>query len=70
MKGKGMDTTGLYIEGRRAKERLIAYNGKVQSMTAWERELGFPRSTLDNRINKLGWTVEKALTTPCKGGKN
>lgn len=64
-----MGKTVLYIEEKRSKERLISFNGKVQSMRAWENELGFPRSTLDNRLNKLKWSVEKALTTPCRGGK-
>lgn len=64
-----MNNKELFIEERRTKERLISFNGKVQSMCAWEKELGFPRSTLDNRLNKLNWSIEKALTTPCKGGK-
>ena len=65
-----MNKTELFIEEKRKKERLITFNGKVQSIVSWEKELGFPRSTLDNRLNKLGWTVEKALTTPYKGEKD
>lgn len=61
--------TKLFIEEKRTKERLITFNGKTQSMSAWEKELGLPRSTLDNRLNKLNWSIEKALTTPCRGGK-
>lgn len=58
-----------YIDSRKSKERLIVYRGKTQSMIEWERELNMPRGTLDNRLNKLNWTVVKALTTPCKRGK-
>ena len=57
------------IEKKHNRERLITFNGKSQSIKAWEKELGFPRSTLDNRLNKLSWSVDKALTTPCRGGK-
>lgn len=50
-------------KGNRVK-RLLTYKGKTQSISEWTKELGFKKSTLDNRLNKLGWTVEKALSTP------
>lgn len=49
--------------GNRVK-RLLTYKGKTQSISEWTKELGFKKNTLDNRLNKLGWTVEKALSTP------
>ncbi len=45
-------------------ERRLTFKGKTQSMSEWTRELGFKKNTLDNRLNKLGWTVERALSTP------
>ena len=45
-------------------ERKLTFKGKTQSMSEWTRELGFKKNTLDNRLNKLGWTVERALSTP------
>ena len=55
-----------FIEQKRARTRLITFNGKTQSIKEWEQEMGFPRQTLDNRLNKLGWDIERALTTPVK----
>ena len=45
-------------------ERKLTFKGKTQSMSEWTRELGFKKNTLYNRLNKLGWTVERALSTP------
>ena len=47
-------------------EKLIEYNGKNQSLTAWAKELGFKGQTLFGRIYEMGWSVEKAFTTPVK----
>ena len=46
----------------------ISYNGKCQSLTKWAEELGIRRKTLDCRINRYHWPIEKALTTPVRGG--
>ena len=55
-----------FIEQKRTRTRLITFNGKTQSIKEWEQEMDFPRQTLDNRLNKLGWSIERALTTPVK----
>jgi hypothetical protein len=44
------------------KVRLITYKGKTQSVSAWTRELGFPRETLRKRI-ATGWPIDLAFTT-------
>lgn len=41
---------------------MITFNGKTQSIKKWAKELGFSESTLKTRINRLGWSVEDALT--------
>lgn len=46
--------------------RKITFAGKTQNLTQWAIELGFNRGTLTYRIDKLGWTIERALTTPIK----
>lgn len=43
------------------KTRLVSYNGKTQSISEWARELHIKQSTLSMRINKYGWSAEKAL---------
>lgn len=46
--------------------RFLTFNGKTQSMIMWSRELNFKRHTLRSRLDKLGWSVERALSTPIR----
>lgn len=46
--------------------RLIEFNGKTQSLSEWSAELGISTSLLSARLGRLGWTKEKAMTTPVK----
>lgn len=49
---------------------VIEINGRKQSLMEWCREYSIPREgqfsydTVKQRINKLKWELEKALTTP------
>lgn len=43
---------------------LIEYDGRSQNICKWAEELGISANTLYGRIYHLGWTVEKAFTTP------
>ena len=43
-------------------QRLITWNGKTMGLSAWARELGIKRSTLNSRL-ECGWSLEKAFTT-------
>ena len=43
------------------KNRLITFDGRTKTMIQWAREKGIKQSTLSMRINKYGWSVEKAL---------
>jgi len=61
-------------KGRRvgAERVFISFNGKSQTATKWSVETGISRQVIEARINKFGWEVEKALTTPAQKqrGKN
>ena len=54
----------------KSSNRMMTYNGKTQCLSDWASELKIDRRTISKRIDKLGWTVEKALSTPLtkKGG--
>lgn len=53
----------------RSNNRLIAYNNETHCLSEWADIIGLKRATLEKRINDFGWSVEKALTTPSRGGK-
>ena len=42
----------------------LTFNDKTQSIAEWARELGVSDSLIRQRIVKLGWSVERALTEP------
>lgn len=44
----------------------VSYGGKTQTIGQWAKEIGVRRQILTTRIQKLGWSAERALTTPVK----
>lgn len=44
----------------------LTYNGESHTMSEWAKVLGISYSALQQRIGKLRWSVEKALTTPVR----
>ena len=47
-------------------KRLLTHSGKTQSIARWSEESGIPGSVISTRMNRDGWPVERALTTPCR----
>lgn len=45
---------------------VIDYNGEKHTMTQWARILNIPPTTLKARINRYGWSVERAFTEPVR----
>ncbi len=46
--------------------RILTLNGVSKTNAEWSRELNCSQTTLTTRIDRYGWSVEKALTTPIK----
>jgi len=46
----------------------IEFRGEALSLAEAARKYDLPKTTLANRLN-LGWSVERALTTPARGGR-
>lgn len=44
----------------------ITYDGRTMLIADWAEEKGMKRNSLDSRINRLKWPIEKALNTPVK----
>jgi len=49
--------------------RIVEFRGKRQTLSQWAEELGVSWSNLRQRA-RLGWSVEKMLTTPVKSRKS
>lgn len=48
----------------KSNNRYLTHRGETKLMVVWAEESGLTRSQLKDRIDKLGWSVEKALLTP------
>ena len=57
------------LETKSESDRLIEYGGESKLLSQWARELGIRFSTLRSRLERSGWSVEKAFTTPVKSAK-
>ena len=45
---------------------MITYNGETHTRAEWARIVGINWTTLRDRINRYGWSVEDALTMPVR----
>lgn len=41
---------------------LITFDGRTQNLSDWAKELGVHQTTIQKRLTKLGWPIERALT--------
>lgn len=46
--------------------RVLMFGARSQTLAQWARETGINHSALERRLNLLGWSVERALTTPVR----
>lgn len=46
------------------QNHCLTFKGETKTLTEWADITGIKKWVLSDRINKLGWSVEKALTTP------
>jgi len=51
-------------ENNRTNNRRLAHNGEEMTLQQWSRRTGIKRETIARRMDKLGWSVEEALTLP------
>jgi len=56
--------TSEYQNNNKRSNRIITFDGKTMTWAQWARFIGISRSTLVGRLTILGWSIEKALTTP------
>jgi hypothetical protein len=63
--GSGSQSTGRVVNPPR-KIRLLTHAGRTQSLSRWASDFGLSASSLSNRLDRLGWDVERALTEPSR----
>lgn len=59
--------TGTQQALNRSVTRWIEHNGDKLCLSEWARRIGLKRHHLWIRLYKLGWSVERAVTTPSRG---
>ncbi len=52
------------------RNRVLTFNGKTQTYQQWAKEYGLPWHAVRDRIDRLGWPVERALNTPVRAKGN
>lgn len=55
--------------GGRPRSEMLTFNGRTQTLADWARELDMKIETLHQRIHRLHWSIEKALTTKTRKKK-
>lgn len=45
--------------------RLLTFKDETKTISQWAEQFGLKYMTLRARVTNYGWSVEKALTTPC-----
>jgi hypothetical protein len=56
----------LTQDNNRNSTRWLEFKGETLSVTQWAVRLGVHVKTLNSRLNYLGWSVERTLTTPTR----
>jgi hypothetical protein len=51
------------------RNHMLTYKGETLTLSQWEERTGLNRDLLKDRINKLHWSDERALTTPVREDK-
>ena len=46
------------------RNHYLSFNGQIKTISEWSDEVGLSSRLIQDRIVKLGWSVDRALTTP------
>lgn len=57
-------TTEKAQANNKRNNHYIEFNNEVHTLAEWSEITNIPYNTLENRINRIGWSIEKSLTTP------
>ena len=54
----------------RTSNRILEHNGVSKTVAEWGREYNITGDTICARIDKLGWSIDRAITQPVRRQKN
>jgi hypothetical protein len=54
--------TALDQGKNKSNNRFITHDGRAQTISDWERETGISGAIIQVRLDRCGWSVERALT--------
>lgn len=52
-----------------SRNRYLIFRGRRQTISQWERETGIPGANIQVRLDRCGWSIERALTEQPKRRK-
>lgn len=58
--------TRIQQNRNRSMKRSITWNGETKSISEWAESTGLMVRTIRARIDYMGWSIERALTTPAR----
>lgn len=47
--------------------RILSFEGRSMLLSEWSESLGIKRTTITQRLDAYGWSVEKTLSSPVMG---
>lgn len=50
-----------------ARNVVVSFAGKEQTLAQWAKELGLVYGTLHSRVNLYQWSIDRAFTEPHRG---
>jgi len=51
----------------RRSNRRLTHDGRTMTLAEWAHAVALNQNTISRRIDRLGWSVARALTTPVRG---
>lgn len=61
--------TGVEQHNNKRTNRMVTAFGRTQTIAQWSAETGIPWTNIRNRIDRLGWEPEAAVSEPNRQGR-
>jgi len=58
--------SGKNQANNKSNNHCVTFHGKTKTLSQWAEETKISSRVIESRLNRLGWSIDKALTTPIK----